>query len=128
MSLETTFARGLFIDSFYVSIREDSKLRFQIINKDILNYHIYSIPDIVHILYGSIHENMIEKYKSMVFGLSNSTENLEGDFIKVKDFDDTELHNLIENETLVKGRRLIETKNDILKSIRKKDGIEFNLE
>ncbi len=115
------------IDSFYV-YRNSSELKFQIINKDILKIHMYSIKEPFYNLYSSIHNSVMDEYSHMSFGISNTVEDLEGEFKKLKYFENTGFSDSAKFEASIVAKTLIEIKNETIESIRKKDGIDFNFE
>lgn len=116
------------LDSLYVQSKNKSSFQFRIIKKGLLSYYVYTVPEAFHLFYRFIHENTKDKYGGMVFGLSNKIEDLEGTYVKIKDFNDNVLFKLIEDEVVLVGKRLIMVKNEITNLIKKRDGIDFNFE
>ena len=115
------------LDSFYIRNEKKSLLDFLIVKQDLLISYDSSVSEFSHPLYMSIAEKMRDKYsRGMVFGLSNEMEGSEGDYVKIKYFDDDILFNLVKDEALLAGKRLIVVKNQIIEFIRKRDGIEFD--
>lgn len=115
------------VDSFYV-YRDESKLNFRIVNKDILKIHMYSIKEPFYDLYSSIHKSVQDEYGHMNFGVSSTVENLEENFIELKCFENSVFYNSAIFEASIVAKTLINIKNETIESIRKKDGIDFNLE
>ena len=122
-----TNSSNTLLDSFYVQRKGESRLEFVIVKQGMFNCQASSMPNAFQDLFRTIHENLINKYNHMLFGLADNIENMEECYVKIKNFNDEYLTKLIEEEVLLLGKRLIENKKETIEAIRKRDGIEFDL-
>ena len=122
-----TNSSNTLLDSFYVQRKGESRLEFVIVKQGMFNCQASSMPNAFQDSFRTIHENLINKYNHMLFGLADNIENMEECYVKIKNFNDEYLTKLIEEEVLLLGKRLIETKKETIEDIRKRDGIEFDL-
>lgn len=99
-------------DSFYI-YKNGSSLNFQIINKNILKIHMYSIKEPFYDLYSSIHKSVADEYSHMSFGISSTAEDLEENFTELKYFENSVFRNSAKFEASIVAKKLIKIKKKL---------------